>query len=226
MKKIFLALFALSYSFTDAQVHQTGNINNVLGVSYREGRVQSGTEGKSILYDEIQGSPYADKTFKEAKIAENYDNAFVRYNSFKDEIEYIDGENIKVVPKDEAFHRVEILFTKEVLVYTNLGDEANGYYFEVVGGNTLLFKKVETKYIESKKASNSYGNDKPATFRTSPEVYYIKTNGKILKDPKKEKQIIEMFPDKKEALNTFFKQNKINFNKEVDLVRLVKFLNQ
>ena len=35
-----------------------------------------------------QGSPYLNKMFSHAKVGENIDNAFLRYNAFNDEFEF------------------------------------------------------------------------------------------------------------------------------------------
>lgn len=225
IKNLFLTLFAASCTLSYAQVQDIGAINNVLGVSYREGRVQSGTSGKSLLYDDILGTPYHDKIFREAKVAENFKNAFVRYNAFKDEVEFMANEKISVIPKEERFGRINILFTNEVLVLDNLDGNENRYYFELVKGNYSLYKKTETKYIESKQASNSYAKDKPASFSKQPTVFYIKTEGKIIQNPKNQKDILYNVSGKQPELSDFFKNNKINFKKEEDMVKLVQFLN-
>lgn len=225
MKKIFFIAFSF-VSFLAYSQNQQYGINDVLGVSFTEGRVQTGTSGKSLLYDQISGSPYIDKDFKEAKIAENYKNILVRYNSYKDQIEYKDGEKIMLIPKQEQFNRIEILSPKQTIVYRSIVGEEDGYYFLSVEDKIALYKKVATKFSESKKAQNSYASDKPASFSLLSPDFFIVLDGKTLKNPKKEKQIIELFPAKKDALNDYFKQNSTNFKNEGDLIRLVKFLNQ
>lgn len=100
------------------------------------------------------------------------------------------------------------------------------YYFELVNGKTSLYKKIETKFTDLEKASTPFGSDKPATFNTISPVFYLNENNKTLANPKKERDFMEFFPDKKDALKNFFKQNKIKFNNDADLVKIVKFLNQ
>lgn len=226
MKKMFLLLIITLSNWVFSQ-NIVLSRNDLLGGSTFDNRVLSGASGKTLMYDEISGSPYLDKVFREAKIAENYQNTPVRYNSFKDEVEFKNNnEEIMIIPKDEKFKRIEIISPKQTLSFLSLEGEPSGYYYELVNGTYSLYKKIKTEFIDAKPAATPYGSDQPASFSTSPPVYYIVANDKVVKKPKNQKQIVEAFAEKKEALNSFFKENKIKFDKEEDLKKLVMFLNQ
>ena len=216
-------MFALSCSMAYSQLEGTTSNLDIINVKNYEGLAQG--DSNVLKYEDISGTPYVDITFKEAKISEKYPNVSVRYNSYKDEIEFKNGEKILVLPKEEEFYRIEIIYPKQVLVYQSIEGNIDGYYYEIISGENSLFKKIRTKFTDFKKASSPYASDTPPFFSSLSPEFYIKANGKILKDPKKEKQIMELFPDKKDVLNSFFKKNKINLNKEEDLIKLVKFLN-
>lgn len=115
---------------------------------------------------------------------------------------------------------------KQILVLLDTSDDLNGYFFELISEKNTLYKKVRTKFTDVVPAPNSYASEKPANFRTLPPVYYIKTQNGFIKKPKNQKDIINQFPDKKDSLNNFFKSNKIKFDKDDDMVKLVTFLNQ
>lgn len=225
MKKVFLLIIAISSNYIFSQ-NVILSRYDLLGGATFDNHVISGTSGKTLKYDEISGSPYIDKTFREAKIANDYQNALVRYNTFKDEIEFKNKEEILILPKDEKFKKVEIISPKQVLTLLNLEGEPSGYYFELASGKYSLYKKIKTNFIDAKPASTPYGSDQPASFSTSTPIYYIVSNDKVIKKPKTQKQITETFVEKKEVLNSFFKENKIKFDKEEDLKKLVTFLNE
>lgn len=182
--------------------------------------------GGPLSYDEIKGSPYYKKEFSLAKMAENFESAPARYNSFTDQIEFQKGDKNYVLPKESIFSNIIFLTTREKMVLLETNDENSGYFFELVGGKYGLYKKVKTKFVDIKKAANSFSEDKPAYFLNIDPFYYIKTEKGYIKQPKGSKDIIAQIPEKTEQLNAFFKSNKIKFNKEEDLIKLANFLNQ
>lgn len=222
MKKTVLSILLASSGFIYAQnlVRVNENTHQVFF------KVNSQGAGRSLTYDEIVGSPYLTKNFNLAKVSDNYEKVPVRYNSFKDEIEFQKDDKTMVLPNEPQFSRVEILSPKQTLVFLDTADDMKGYFFELVNGKNALYKKVKTKFIDFVPAANSYATDKPASFKTLDPIYYIKTEKGFIKKPKNQKEVIEQIPDKKEAIETFVKTNKIKFNREEDLIKFVTFLNQ
>ncbi|MDF2932533.1 MAG: hypothetical protein K0R36_1864 [Chryseobacterium sp.] len=234
MRKIHVILLLFSSIFTFAQNFTPGNyqggsstlsINN-LGGDHAVFNVKSENSGRSLKYDEIIGSPYLDKNFRDASVAKDYEKTAIRYNSYLDEIEFQKEGKPLVLPKDEKFSRIELTLPKETLVLLETDDNLKGYFFELVNGKISLYKKIKTKFIDALPAANSYASDRAASFKLLDPVYYIKTEKGYIKKPKNQKEIIESFPDKKEVLTSFFKENKVKFDKEEDLKKLVIFLNQ
>lgn len=225
MKKILILIAGLSSLMMFSQEVVLSRYD-LLGGSFSN-TINSST-GKSFKYEDISGTPYLDKSFKEAKIAESYQNVMVRYNAFKDEVEFRNPEKdeIMIIPKDEKFKSIEILFPKQNLVLLNLNNEPQGYYYKIVSGPVSFLKKVKVNFIDARPASTPYGTDQPASFSTPVNIYYIVHGNKVIKTPKNQKEIISQFPDKKDSLSIFFKENKIKLDKEDDLKKLVTFLNQ
>lgn len=184
------------------------------------------TTGKTFKYEDIAGSPYYSKDFVTAKIATNYEQIPVRYNSYTDEIEFKKNNETQVLPKSAEFARIEISSPKQTMILIETSDELSGYFFELVNGKISLYKKIKTKFVDVVPAANGYATERPANFRNLDPVYYIKTEKGFIKKPKNQKEIIAEFPDKKDALTAFFKSNKIKFDKDEDLIKLVTFLNQ
>lgn len=189
-------------------------------------KVNSSSAGKNLSYSDIQGSPYYGKEYIVAKFSGSNESAPARYNSYNDEVEFMKEDKPYVLPKNENFSTITFTTTKETLVRLETNDELSGYFFELVNGKNILYKKIKTKFIDVVVAVNSYATDRPAVFKALDPIYYIKTENGFIKNPKNKKEIIDQFADKKEALNAFFKENKIKFDKEEDLKKLVTFLNQ
>ncbi|MPS63271.1 MAG: hypothetical protein DI622_01345 [Chryseobacterium sp.] len=226
MKKIFFCILFTASCYTFAQdaglVLSRGDFAD--GSTFSN-RIRSKT-GKDLTYEDVTGSPYSNVNFLSAKIADNYEKTPVRYNSYTDQIEFQRDNKVMILPEETQFSRIEIISPKQTLVLLDTKDDLSGYFFEIVKGKYSLYKKQETKFIDAEPASNSYTSEKPAYFKQSDPVYYISINDAYIKSPKNQKEILAQFPDKKEALNSFFKENKIKFNKEEDLKKLVNFLNQ
>ncbi|KQT22946.1 hypothetical protein ASG22_14460 [Chryseobacterium sp. Leaf405] len=204
---------------------QTLSVNKVTGDQSVFSGIVS-TTGKNLSYDEIQGSPYLDKNFYQARVATDYEEVPVRYNSYKDEIEFQKDGKAQVLPKDEKFSKIEIKSPIQTFILLKGQDDIAGYFIELVNGKNSLYKKVKTIFRDAVPAANSYASDKPAQFKIQDPVYYIKIENSFIKKPKNQKEILEQFPNRKEEINTFFKSNKIKFDKDEDLIKLVTFLNQ
>jgi|GEM_PF-421508 len=237
MKNLFLsAVLALSFNIVTAQNYTPAGYQssfsstysvNSLGGDHAVFGVKSENAGKSLKYDEIAGSPYVDINFAPAKVAENYEKTSIRYNSYTDEVEFQKDGKPLTLPKDSKFSRIEVASPKKAtLVLLETNDDMSGYFYELVNGKNKLYKKIKTKFIDMVPALNSYATDRPASFKTLEPVYYIKTENGFIKKTKNLKEITQQLPDKKEAIEEFAKSNKIKFNNEADLIKLVKFLNQ
>ncbi|ANF50394.1 hypothetical protein A0O34_07635 [Chryseobacterium glaciei] len=226
MKRIIASTFLLANIFCLAQQQIVSQNYAIGGPQATYYTLQSST-GKTLSYNDILGTPYPNKNFAYAKISGTPDQQIpVRYNSYNDEIEFKKDDQVLSLLKKPEYSRIEITSPKQTFVLLETSDELSGYFVELVNGKNNLYKKIKTKFIEPAIASNSYTSDRPATFKTSDPIYYIKTEKGFIKNPKNAKEIIAQFHDEKESLTTFFKSSKIKFDKEEDLIKLVNFLNQ
>ncbi|MCA6066683.1 hypothetical protein JI747_005800 [Chryseobacterium sp. RG1] len=228
MKKKITVIFSILYVTLSAQQANAFSYNGGLFAERSMYQVPSNNAKRNLSYDEIQGTPYYEKNFSLAKfvIPENVETAPARYNIYLDEVEFIKDDKTYALPPDSPFKKIEFINTGETLVKLNNGDELSGYFFEIVNGKYSLYKKLKMKFNDFVPAPNSYAMDKPANFHSFDPLFYIRTEKGFIKKPKNQKEIIEQIPDKKDVLTTFFKENKIKFDKEEDLKKLVNFLNQ
>lgn len=220
MNKIYtLIIFIIANTYTSAQIISRNLIDK---------NQMSSAFGRNLNYDEISGSPYfLGGKFNESKVADGYKNFPVRYNAFKDEIEFQNNdEQIMILPKEEKFKNIEVFSSKQIIALLTFDNEPTGYYFEILAGKFSLYKKIKVNFNDGKPAT-SFIPEQPASFSDPIISFYIVTNsGEVIKKPKNPKEIIKQIPYKKETLISFFKENKIKFDKENDLQKLVLFLNQ
>lgn len=223
---VVLLFYPLSAQQTTALSYSGGQLSTG-GTLFK---VDSPSSKRGLSYDEIQGTPYLNKTFSQASFIisdkVNIETAPARYNAYSDNIEFKRGDEVLALLSDNPFTRVEFSDTNQILVKLNIDDDLKGYFFEIVKGKNSLYKKVIAKFNDFVPAANSYAMDRPANFNILNPTYYINTEKGFIKRPNNKREIIDQFPEKKAALNFFFKENKIRFDKEEDLKKLVIFLNQ
>lgn len=220
--KIFLTtlstLFAIGVS---AQYSST--IFNVTGpnTGLLYNKINSGVSSKVYSYSEIQGTPYIYNDYKKAKIGDFPDVVLARYNSYSDEVEIKFNDNVRSLLKEKAYSPVKFIDSDEQLIYVS-DNEQKGYYYVLSGGKTMLLRKNSTIFIDEQPAQTSYSNTQPAKFQNLKPAFFLYKDSK-LNPIKKESDLIEFYPDKN--LKTIIKENKIKFDKEKDLIRLVQLLN-
>ncbi|TBX70039.1 hypothetical protein EZL74_04645 [Flavobacterium silvisoli] len=79
--------------------------------------------------------------------------------------------------------------------------------------------------IAEKLAANAYESDRPASYVKAEDAFYFKNRDKeIIEFPSNKKGLLKLFPEKKMEIEIFIKQNKTDFKKEEDLIKLIEFL--
>ncbi|MET3034959.1 hypothetical protein ABXT08_02540 [Chryseobacterium sp. NRRL B-14859] len=178
---------------------------------------------ESFKYSDINGSAYIDDSFKQAKVSQDYTPIEARYNTYKDEIEFKQNNQIYVLPKDKSFSRIEFLGSKETLVLLGLNGK-EGYFFELYSkNNKALLKRVTTTLTIPEKNKSTYADDSPPTFKTAVS-YYIGVGDKFMEVPGKRKKIYDLFPSQKTELEAKVKAKNIDVNTDKGLIEFVGLL--
>lgn len=181
---------------------------------------------------QAQGSPYVNQKFSYAKIENVIEKHFMRYNAYSDSFEFISFQNDTLeMDKSDTFRT--ITFTNPVKKYTYLDylsktkGREKGYLVELYAkADFVLYKKESIVFYPGKKARTSLENDITATYLPATNTYFFKTKSGIINFPDNKKQLIRLFPDRKDAINDFIKENKIDFEIESDLYKIIDFLAQ
>lgn len=171
-----------------------------------------------------EGTPYLNKTFV-SSLVKNKSNSYkvpARFNTYNNSFELKLADQINTLKKEEF---QEINVGTKIFVAYKYNNEPT--YFELLnsGRNTLLALH-KSNFIESKKATTSYGTDKPARFSSSTTYFYYKENSNNIKELKlKKKDVLNVF-DNKKSIDQFLKEHKLNIKKETDLIKLFSFSNK
>ncbi|MFT3793492.1 hypothetical protein [Flavobacterium sp.] len=183
--------------------------------------------------EKIEGSPYTTKMFAQAEVVKIKVKAYMRYNAFADEFEFITPKNdTLILDRLEDFGTISFpgLNKKYQLsqYVDNKGRLQYGYLLEGHSKNNYgLFKKESVIFIDAKVAKSTMETSMPAKYNKQSDKYFLKNKeAGIVAFPDSKKALIKLFPDKKEAIETFLKTNPIDFDLEADLIKVVDFLGQ
>lgn len=174
----------------------------------------------------VVGKLYINEAFSPAKIS-NYDSTtFLRYNPYKDEMEFMKGDEIYYLNKHEGI-KIQFVNENKSYVIRNSGGKLL-YFVEAFKGDKVSFLiKEKVKYTPETPAANSYSSAKPATFSRSPDVFYVAFgDGSFAELPRKKKQVLKLFQSKNINLKGYLKKNKTSFKKEKDVLRMIKDINK
>ncbi len=179
----------------------------------------------------ILGTPYTQTKFAYAEIENIPDKHFMRYNAHGDNFEFITFKNdtlemLKVDSnKNITFTNPRKKYSYVDYISKNKG-RTKGYLVEMYSnGSYALYKKEWISYYQGKKARNSQESDLPARYSEVSYIYYFKTkSGNVIPFPESKKQLIKLYPDKKEAIESFMKENKIKFDVDSDQLKIINFL--
>ena len=222
MKKI-IAIFVLIIASN--AYSQTGLDNKIQDLVFKSVDLATGVEvGKYV-----DGSPYLVKDFLMGKVEGFPDFYQIRYNAYLDEVQFKKDNKIMAFLKEEKYGTIKFTDTNETLKLANYKYENNsvlGYLFVIADtGNVKIYRKSSVTFQDFKVAKNSYETDSPANFRRAPDVYFVQrgTAG-IVELPSNKKQLIELFPDKKEEIKNYLKDNKLDYNTKNNVQKLAAIL--
>ena len=213
MKKIIAPLLGIICLATAAQAQFMQDIN---------GRVVT-----EMAYTDVDGSPYLVEEFNKgivrtAKDDQVYDGIPMRYDAYKDELEYEkDGKYYRLGPEIVSFS----IPTGDALYefrrgFPAVGDFTENNFYQVLhDGNTKLLKHYG-KRMREEKAYNSATTTK--RFDDVEQLYVLKggTMYPIKKNDKKE--LLKLLSDEKNLMNYVIKEEQLNFKTEGDMVKLLE----
>jgi len=215
MRQFLFYVMAILISTTS--LAQTMNINGVPTVLT--------TKSKDIPDDlkKIQHKKYAFQDYKPCIIDNNKETAFLRYNIFDDEMEFIKDNKIYYLKKD-AGRTIKFKNYTTYKVFEYNGDPT---YFIVhsEGKNSLLAKQV-VRFVEAKEGQTQYDVSKPSDYKRKSDVLYFDLDGVgIVEVPSRKKDFYSLFSSNSNSVKNHMKKNKLNHKKVEDLKLILNYLN-
>jgi hypothetical protein len=119
-----------------------------------------------------------------------------------------------------------VRYVGDMLIVTHaVSDSSKLVYFflKETGKYRLLIKKRVDYYPEIQ--PEGYAATVPAYFKRSLDEFFIQPDGLAARVIKNKKDLMAVFGDNQPALG-YIKKEKIRYNKESDLLQLVRFLNK
>ncbi|KMQ64138.1 hypothetical protein ACM40_02320 [Chryseobacterium sp. BLS98] len=179
----------------------------------------------------IDGSPYVNgDKFEKVTIKDYSKNVQdLRYNAYQDEMEFKMGEELYNANKTEG---LKIQFptlkkTYESLTYSYDSKTKSGYLVLLVDNPKFsLYKREKMELMGGTKSNNGFTKDANDYYEKDKDLYLIAKDKKFSKFPKNSTDAATIFSVDKKDLDNFVKSNKINFNKEPDMIKLVEYVNK
>ena len=177
----------------------------------------------------VQGIPYSQKMFGFANVEKLNINAYMRYNVVNDEFEFITKKNdTLILDKIDDFNTIkfpEMRLKYMLTPYVNRGKLVYGYLIDFYDkGDFGLYKKENISFVEEKPAKTSLEVTMPAKYTKIGDSYFLKNKETISEFPSNKKGLLKIFPDKKQLLEDFIKENKIDFDEISSYIKIVDFL--
>lgn len=177
---------------------------------------------------DIKGSPYLKDAYSDGTIffENNKRNAPIRYNAFKNQIEYKQDGIARVLDPTSSIKKVCFDSTTFVVEkYDDKGKTMSGYFELLDSGRINLYAKKVIKFIPTLKGRAVDGSDKPAEFKRVADELYYKVGDGSLQEVGSIKSVIASLPDKQEEISLFAKKEKISPRNPGEMSQLVKYYN-
>lgn len=177
------------------------------------------------------GSPWLSEEFTDGDIylkgGKFYKNIPLRYNVYKDNIEFRMEEKVMVLPN--SLNPDSIVIGDETFIYTeytyNKG-RIPGYLIMIYSGSWYLLKKYKVDFIP-KVPPGAYKESKPAQFRMARPDYFI--TGGLVEVPtyfNNEKSLQKLTAINATELKNYIKNNRTNFRDDNSLIELFRHIDK
>ena len=176
----------------------------------------------------IQGSQYINKDFLPSSFScLSEKTPPIRYNVFKDEMEFILDSKLYYAKKVDS---CIIVVGNNSYRYFDSYDKENksGYMMILNKMNNpkyTLYKKEKVKFVPEYIPNSTYGKEKPASYVIDKSKYYILMPDGMAELPMKKSELLKLFPNYKESIESFINDKKTSFSQESKLIELIDFIN-
>lgn len=171
----------------------------------------------------IQYKKYLTKDYKAAFVDDFNEQAFLRYNIYDDQMEFVKGNQIYYLKKDIG-RKVRFTDKTEYQVFKTAGELQ--FFLVHVDGENLLLSKQSIRYIDSEEPTSGYDRGRAADYRRKKDEFYLGKKGQgVIKLPTKKKKFLAAFGSKSSEIKIFMKKNRVGYKKAKDLKKIIAYYN-
>jgi len=216
MKKTFLILAVAlsSLTFFGQNIRENTNI-----ISF------SKTSDTDVIPKEVEKKQYLDFNFINANISNVDQVASLRFNIYKNEMEFMKNNQVFYLRKTEDAE-VKFPSINKKYIVKKYNDNLT-YFVNLVDGKFKLLLKENVKFIAATEPDNSYGAAKPASYKRGRDQFFITNEkGQITLVSRKKKAFLKLFNSKSNEIKSFMKERSLSHKKRKDLIKIVAYFNQ
>jgi len=228
MKRTIIASFficLLYSSVSTAQTFESATIYDHMDYLRRESIIFNSNQK---AYENIDGTPYLNREFKEGKVFLKSGDVLTgdfRFDLYANHVQFIDKGSRYVIAYPEKIYKIEL--DGNVFKYIDYRIDAGideGYFIELVDGYYSLYLK-KSKTLKDPVATKPYQQARPARFVDHRDYYYIKIGEDPAKRVRNKRELIRLSGEYGPEVESYIKENKIRLSREFDLVKLVDYIN-
>lgn len=223
MKNILKIILIHTFLFSSINYSQVVGISNLSGTNYEMTFIPRDKEDTSKEFQIIAQKMYLNQAYIPSRIDDFKDDINIRYNIYKDEMEFINNDKVLYLKKEigRKIHFMKLDINYEVFNY-------NGklMYFQILNKNGVkLLCKQNIEFQQSKPAETSYQKDRPADFNRKDDTFFIQIKEEIIELPTNNKKFFKLLDSSDEKLKKFTSEKKLNIKNKEDLIKIIEFYN-
>lgn len=227
---ILLLLFIFSLAnYVSGQVTLTYELRETIDF-YRTNKFITDSGNNQLSMKQVKGSPYLNDEFENGSIYTTqriqYAEIPLRYNIFNDELEFKTPANeIQALATPEIVEKA--IFGNTHLVYSaysNNNKIKKGFFVVLEEGKAMLYSKPGVIFKEATEPA-AYKEAEPPTFSKKADDYYIRIGTAPAQMIGNKKELLSVFPDNQDKIESYIDKNKVKTNKSESLKELVRYYN-
>lgn len=185
---------------------------------------------RQVDYNSIDGTPYLNESLIKGYVKLNLGDstfAFLRYNVYADEMEYLQDKNLQVIENVSQLDYVYVdgrVFCYKTYKFRN--SFRQGYLERLAVGDYTLYLKYDVDFERRKEARSSYEKPTPDRFIEKTPVWYCSIkDGPIKNFDTDNSSLEEIFRDDYPEIKKYIKSNKLKLRKQEDMIQLFEYYN-
>ena len=175
------------------------------------------------------GSQYLNEIYQEGTAiidSSKEENRLMRYNAYTDEMEFLSKEQkpLRLLKREN----IEVILNGkkyQVLYYNFKNKIAKGYFNPLNEGEVVLYLQPKKRLSMAEAPDNGYDDLASAKYEIKFEYYLKKGDKPITKIEINRKAILNQLGDRKEAIKSYIKENKLRLSKLEDVIEVLNYYN-